>query len=80
MRNESFEGSQLSIDEVKDRWDVLETPVTGMPKKVRGAYIGWKDSSYYGALLSKVDLKKLKNWCEYQIEHFDDEGKEEVKS
>lgn len=79
MRNESFEGSQLSIDEVKDRWDLLETPVTGMPKKVRGAYVEWKDDSYHGALLTKADLRKLEKWCAYQLEHFDDEGKEVVK-
>jgi hypothetical protein len=79
MDNESFEGSQLSIDEVKDRWDVEQTPVTGMPKKVRGAYVSWRNSSFYGALLTKSDLKKLKKWCEYQIEHFDDGDKEEIK-
>lgn len=79
MKNESFEGSQLSIDEVKDRWDLLETPVTGQPKKVRGAYVDWKGNCFNGALLTKSDLKKLMKWCEYQVEHFD-EKKEEVRS
>lgn len=78
MQNQSFEGSQLSIEEVKDRWDVKETP-TSNPKKVRGAYIDWRNSCYHGALLTKTNLKKLKKWREYQIEHFDDAVKDEVK-
>ena len=75
-----FVGSDLHIEEVKDRWDILETPTTGMPKKVRCAYIGWKHSDYHGAMLTKSDLKKLKKWSEYQIEHFDDEAKDEIKT
>lgn len=80
MENETFIGSDLIIDEVKERWDILETPVTGVPKKVRCAYIDWKNAYNHGAMLTKSDLKKLKKWCEYRIEHFDDEGKEVVKA
>lgn len=79
MKNQSFIGSDLVIEEVEDRWDILETPITGMPKKVRCAYINWRNSPTYGAMLIKSDFKKLKKWCECQIEHFDDNEKEEIK-
>ena len=65
----------MCIYGVMDRFDVAETP-TGRPKKLRCAYVDWKDSSYYGGVLEKKDLKELRKWVDWQIEHFDDADKE----
>lgn len=68
---------EFFIDGVMDRWDLEETD-GGSPKKVRAAYADWKNSMYHGAIMKKRDLQKLRKWCDYQLEHFDDEDKETV--
>lgn len=40
MDNDSFNESGLVVDEVKDQWDIIETPITGIPKKGRLVYDG----------------------------------------
>ena len=71
----SNENGEIFIQQVMDRWDIAETP-TGRPKKLRCAYMDWKDSYYYGGVLRKKDLKELRKWIDWQIEHFDDADKE----
>ena len=66
---------EIFIQQVMDRWDIKETP-TGRPKKLRCAYIDWKRSYYHGGILEKRDLKELRKWIDWQIEHFDDADKE----
>ena len=66
---------EIFIQQVMDRWDIKETP-TGRPKKIRCAYIDWKRSYYHGGVLEKRDLKELRKWIDWQIEHFDDADKE----
>lgn len=81
MRTVDYSGSYMNsdgsmfIDMVMDRWDIAETP-TGRPKKLRCAYVDWKNSYYYGGVLEKKDLKELRKWIDWQIEHFDDADKE----
>lgn len=66
---------EIFIQQVMDRWDIKETP-TGRPRKLRCAYIDWKRSYYHGGILEKRDLKELRKWIDWQIEHFDDADKE----
>lgn len=67
----------LNIDVVKDRYDLVDTP-TGKPKKIRCAYIDWRGSNNYGAIMTKRDLKRLRKWCDEQIKHYDDEDKDVI--
>lgn len=60
---------ELLLQKVMTRNDLLETQITGLPKKETLCYIQVNEC-YKGAIMHKRDIKELKKWCEEQLENW----------